>query len=686
MESYTACVEHICGSAETFFTSVFAPQGKRQLNTYRNAEIKSLLADLLGQEEIRRIGQQAGEVVRQLKAGLGLLRQEQAALERESDRIEVSKLRLDGAPARVGQAETDKLAAQNTLDVALERHARLSAEFEQQRSTEQRRRQLQADRQAEAEASTRSIRALSAQATAESQRLERMERRVQERQQREQARRQSLAQSRRRCLSELAQSEVVERAARRLALAQRVHEARHSIVLDCRTQVQALNQERGAVRLAEQKLAAIEREAGKAALRTEELAHRFGLASEVPCAGTDLQGRCKLLGDAREAKALLPDARTLVTRCARQKSQVQRELAEARQQCQALAGAPQWLTCAEHREAVASERAGSLAVLAAKAGSCAQAEATLAEVEREMTTLGPVADTSMLTSDEQVEREQIAASRRAITRQMEQETRRSEDALVRIDRALALLPASCDEGQLATAAQSVSGAREALAAAQRRLLEAVRDAQTAEELGKQAVVLEARREQGAVHSAKVENEIANWTLLGRCMSNDGLIALAIDDAGPALSGLTNDLLLACYGPRFTVAIHTLLETSKGDQREGFDIVVHDGTTGEAKSVALMSGGEKTWIEASLTRAIALYLAMHTGRRYTTLFTDEADGALDIERKRMFMAMKRAVLRLGGYEREYFVSQTPELTAMADAVIDLDALKVQSAEEAALTAE
>ena len=38
---------------------------------------------------------------------------------------------------------------------------------------------------------------------------------------------------------------------------------------------------------------------------------------------------------------------------------------------------------------------------------------------------------------------------------------------------------------------------------------------------------------------------------------------------------------------------------------------------------------------------------------------------------MFMAMKREVLKLGGYAREYFVSQSPELTALADAVIDLD---------------
>ncbi|MCL4182333.1 MAG: DNA repair protein, partial [Burkholderiaceae bacterium] len=453
MESYTACVEHICGSAETFFTSVFAPQGKRQLNTYRNAEIKCLLADLLGQEEIRRIGRQAGETARLLKAGLALLRQEQAAQERESERIKTALLRLEGAPARVARAETDRLAAQAKLDAALERHARLAAEFERQRATEQQRQQLQADRQAGMQASARAIQALRMQEAAESQRLERLERRVQERQQREQARRQALAQSRRRCLSELAQSRSVARATRRLALAQRVLEARRSIVQDHRARVQALNLERGSMRLAEQKLAGIERDAGEAVLRAEELVRRFGLISEVPCAGTAMQGRCQLLGDAREAKALLPDARVLVARCARQKAQIQRELAEARQRCEALAASPQMLAWAEHREVMASERAGRLAVLAAQAGSCAQAEATLAELEREMSTLGPASDASQFNAEEQAERGQIAASRRAISQQVAQETQRSADALARIDRALSRLAAGGDERELATAAR-----------------------------------------------------------------------------------------------------------------------------------------------------------------------------------------------------------------------------------------
>jgi exonuclease SbcC len=54
-------------------------------------------------------------------------------------------------------------------------------------------------------------------------------------------------------------------------------------------------------------------------------------------------------------------------------------------------------------------------------------------------------------------------------------------------------------------------------------------------------------------------------------------------------------LLACYGPRFTVSIQTLVETGKGEQKEGFDILVHDGESGESKSVGLMSGGERVWI-------------------------------------------------------------------------------------------
>jgi hypothetical protein len=76
------------------------------------------------------------------------------------------------------------------------------------------------------------------------------------------------------------------------------------------------------------------------------------------------------------------------------------------------------------------------------------------------------------------------------------------------------------------------------------------------------------------------------------------------------------------------------------------------------------------------------LSGNTGRKIGTLFCDEADGPLDPERKRMFMNMKRGVLRLGGYACEFFVSQTPVLTSMADRIIDVEGMVTEAAEEAA----
>jgi len=233
------------------------------------------------------------------------------------------------------------------------------------------------------------------------------------------------------------------------------------------------------------------------------------------------------------------------------------------------------------------------------------------------------------------------------------------------------LPAPYDEQRLIDAQTAMEQAARSVTAAEQDHLAAVQDAETLRAVVQQAAAMAGRQAHVANRIAKVETELGNWNLFAKCMGNDGLIALAIDDAGPALSGLANDLLLACYGPRFAVSIQTLVETGKGEQKEGFDILVHDGESGESKSVGLMSGGERVWINECLIRAVALYLAQHTGRHYGALFSDEADGPLDPERKRMFMAMKREVLRLGGYQREFFVSQTPELTAMADAVIDMD---------------
>lgn len=675
VETYTRCVEAICGSADTFFTSAFSAQGKRQLSTYRNAEIKSLLSDLLGQEEIRALGQKANDTAKLIKAGLSSIRQELAGLDAEHARLDAGLHRLQGASDRVAQTLIERQEAQQALDGHRACHARLLAERDQSQSTEARRAQLLEERKALIVAGTRAIEGLKAQEQDALQGLERLAQRINSRRTHAQSRQSTVMQSRRQCLNVLEEAGAVQRAAHRLPLAELVLSARQQEIVVCRQQVQAMRDAQATERLLVQKLASIELEAGRAALKAQELAHRFGLVGEVPCAGTDLQGQCKLLGDAHEAQTLMPSAQGQIGRLAQDKALAEQELSLIRHRYEELSLAPQALARAELLVDMARTRVSRLSLLATRAGQITQARAALQTIELELSSLSADGRTQDYeATDEQAERQQIEATRQRIAQALVQQAQHFREALNRLDAVLYGLPTPFDHLMLAAAAQAEAQARLALSTAEQAHLAAERDAQSRIELMAQARALAERRVQVKSRMARAEDSLGSWNLFARCMSNDGLIALAIDDAGPALSGLANDLLLACYGPRFTVSILTLVETGKGEQREGFDIVVHDGESGDSKSLGLMSGGERVWVNECLTRAVALYLAQHAGRRYDALFSDEADGALDPERKRMFMAMKREVLRVGGYQREFFVSQTPELTAMADAVIDLDAMR------------
>ena len=674
VDIYTRCVEALCGSADTFFTSVFSAQGKRQLSAYRNGEIKSLLADLLGQDEIRAQGQRAAETARLFKASLAAMRQALAGLQEEGERIANERQRLEGAPDRVARGLAHRQAAQATLESARHRQAQSLAQQERSRSTEAQRTQLQIECRAANQAGLQAIDALEAQDRGEQQRQERLQQRIAQRAAQQRSRWQTLQDRRRACLGVLARAPAVRRAERRLPVAELVLQARAMRLTTSRQQLQDLNECLGTVRTTQQRLAATLREAGQAAIRAEDLGRRFGLTNAVPCAGTDLQGKCQLLGDAREARALVPGAQSVIARLAGEKASIELELVTLRARCQALAGAPHQLGQAERACERARARVARLAQQVARSDEIAQAHEALSGLEQELAETGPAltADGQPVeTPEERGERLQIHATRQQIARRIEQQSQQLRITLDRLHQALATLPAPFDAQHLADAQAAMEGASLAAAAADQAHMDAVRDAERLAALALQARALSDRQSRAASRIAAVETELSNWNLFARCMSNDGLIALAIDDAGPALSGLANDLLLACYGPRFTVSILTLLETGRGEQKEGFDIVVHDGESGQSKSVALMSGGERVWINECLIRAVALYLAQHTGRRYDTLFCDEADGPLDAERKRMFMAMKREVLKLGGYAREYFVSQSPELTALADAVIDLD---------------
>src|SRR5262245_10347080 len=670
VDTYERCVEGVLGSAATFFTSVFAAQGRRQLSAYRNNEIKTLLADLLGLEEIRATGTKAAEITRLVRTGLLGVRSELTAVEGEMTQNRANAQALGDTERALAQCEAERAAATARLDEAKSYEARLAAEHATAAQTERRRADLQAERKAAGEASYRTQAGLDQQDAHEVERLKRLRQRAAQRMAADKERRQRLERQRTEHTQSLAAAGSVAHAQRRLTLAELVTARREARVEGLRSSVERLNAVVTKGKLTAERIAGLEREAGKATLRDADLRRQFGLTQQVPCAGTSLQRTCKLLKDARDAQTHIPGATAEVTRLAQARQMTQAKLDELRAEARELANEPRKLAAQQQKLERSRRRSANLGLLAARAGESDQASNALRQVTADLAALPAAAEE---TEDEKAQRLDAEGVRARVARQKAESREATRETLERIDRALADLAAALDAGKLQEAQRDIEHQRAAVKRAEEGFVLATRANQAAIELRRRAAALEERA--GAVRRriGAIEAALSAWALFARCVNNDGVIALAIDDSGPALAGLANDLLLACYGPRFTVSIKTLIETAKGEAREGFDIVVHDAETGESKSVDLMSGGERTWTNESLTRAIALYLVQNSGRRYETLFSDEADGALDPERKRMFIATKREVLRLGGYRKEFFVSQTPELTAAADAIIDLDKL-------------
>ncbi len=671
LDTYERCVESVLGSADTFFTSVFSAQGKRQLTTYKNAEIKTLLADLLGLERIREIGHRGAETAKLLKAGLHAIRQERVTYQTDGERMLAEIGHLGNTRQRIADAEHCKAACQQAVDAAKASLAFALANKSVALQTETRRAQLATERRAIIDDGKAALLRYDDQDNREAERLAQLERRVSQRVVEAAARRETLMNQRMKWESILLDGARIARAALRLPVAESIAHKRERRIQILRQNMAELNNLLAEENVMRERISSLEREAGQAALRAQELTRRFGLTAEVPCAGTDLQGQCKLLGDAREAKALMPSAQEKVARLEEERCRLAAQLQAVQAQSAVLAMRRQALPQEERRLARLQRSISTWTLLAGRRGELKQADEALAAISEQIRALPDAAHGE--TDDDVQERVLIAQTRQQIMMQRKAESTRCRESLDRIDGALAALPAPFEESRLMQAQYDIDQAQQTAANADIAFMAATRDQQHGEELQRRRASVMQRLAVIDGRIAHIERELGDWALFAKCMGNDGLIALSIDDAGPVLAGLTNDLLLACYGSRFTVSIHTLVETAKGEQREGFDIIVHDAESAESKSVSLMSGGEKTWIDACLVRAVALYLKMIAGRCYASLFSDEMDGALDADHKRMFITMKREVLRLGGYEREYFVSQTPELTAMADVVVDLDAM-------------
>lgn len=248
-----------------------------------------------------------------------------------------------------------------------------------------------------------------------------------------------------------------------------------------------------------------------------------------------------------------------------------------------------------------------------------------------------------------------------------------QDATKKVDAALSAVTASGSaDTNLRQTLTRIDAKKLDLADAQKEVLEAEK-----KKAAHQAIVDAAQQIMdgliaGRRFVANLRKQVSLWLIVAKGLSNRGVVALEIEDAGPSISTLANHLLTSCYGDRFAVRLKTQEEKRDGSgMKEVFDIEVFDSQTNEKVSLTEKSGGETTYVEDALTRALCLHAIETSGKRFEALFSDEHDGALDAERKVNFLKIKREAMKQGSHNMEIFISQTPDLIAMADVRIVLD---------------
>lgn len=704
-----ALVAERFGSETLFLASTFAAQNKRgSILELPRIERKALFVELLG---LSRIADLAGKATAQRMAAEGRragLAGRLSALEGEGDlealRRQVEETRATAELARAAREEaTESLAGARRR---LERAERIVAEGAARVATVAEREADLRTAEARLEDARRTGLATLAAKGAELRRLEAAAAEsLDPRAMRE------LVESTRRDLERLdaalacgeevraREAEVSSRAGRLASLKQ-----------ECERLSETIASERSAVEAALAAIRELERARGAFATREEELLRRAALVREVPCSRSegwatsedvaswragealpmappgevpaelaDLSGTCPLLADARKAEADLVDLRRKaeaelaplgadMRAKADARAEALREGAKAREAIGAVLEEIEGLGDVEE---AAREAMRARVELDAAAGRRPEVASRLASAEAGLAAAREEAEA------ERARRRAAAAEARAAIPALEaefSEAARAREAEVEdARRALEAARAEAGEVEGATAdldavRVEVDGLEGSVRAHTATVEESVRAIGALE--GRIAEAEAREREAAKVREdlAEESQTLSDWTLLEESLGPNGVQALLVDAAGPAVAALTNDLLLATYGGRFSIGFETLRAKARGDGFvEDFSIRVFDGA--EEREVEDLSGGEKVILGEAIALALAIHNARRGGVRWRTLFRDETAGALDVEAAGQYVAMLRRAIALAGLHSIVFVAHLPAVFEAADVRVD-----------------
>ncbi len=670
--TYDKVLESIVGTSEMFFSSAFASQGRRPLSAYGNGEIKGLLSELLGLDHVRELGEKAKAVSKQLTVRLDGMRGD---IERvASAEHEQSTKQQELAEHKTALDTHARVRQQARLDVneSTRKLADLQALKNNNTETEIRRNTLLDRQRAITSALQKQLSDIDQDIANETARLEDARKFNADEQETAHQNIADLRNNITRHQQILSQKAAIEAAVNNAPDLVTRYDAANLFLATKQGELAAYRKMVNDRSPLTERMAALEREGTALSARVADLEARGALVDEVPCANTDMQCECQLLANATQARASIPgvikerDTRRTEYRTTKsQKEAIDKQILEFGDIQAEVARLESDVQAIQSQIAENNKLAALADTLSNTEDAIKSAESQIAAIELR----------TQAGKDDLAKIEQAVQSRARSLHERKVSIKDVADTEIKgVRQELTALPDPTDTNALVESENAVETADRRLSEIERAVENA--NTQIARLEGELSALSCSLRDAAQVKAlaATVESEITHWSMLAKAMSNDGIISLSIDDAGPTLASLTNDLLLACFGPRFSIRLDTQRQTAKGDMKEAFDITVFDAERDDEKSVSSMSGGEKIWINEAITRAMALYLAQQSGQHYDCLFSDESDGALDPERKQQFMDMKRKVLELGGYQSEIFISHTPELWGMADTVIDMEGFR------------
>ncbi len=671
--TYDALIHDILGSPSLFFSTAFSCQARKMLVDYGNADIKALMSELLGHNHVLALYRNANDVLRGLRPVMQGYCQTESEMARMTDQLKAGQEQMTELQSKIDAyggafkelTETHETAQKEVMRLEVEWNAARKKKEEKQLLTCQLNKLIDESREAihkKRQDHTAERNKTAARLTAFVKQHDDMQAR------------QSLSAS---TLDMLrgdidnynaliypddgpSEEQLIELAGKEERQIEKIkeleeHEAqRHLEVLDHERQLANIDA------IAQQM--AHERRMCLVYDRQAEL------SDNVPCVGTEYNAKCMLLADSNKAKDSL-------------------EAANAE------------IATLDGRLAAAQEKAGTHKTLEDKSGQLGDAKKSLAIYAKARNDLHELAQN-------QIRKESAERRKRDLQEQMENDKRHADE----LDKDIQTVKADLADIELAnkTALTELSndynhrvhdlqiridsiiipdsGDLEAAQNAERQASQQKQHMNdmlktTNDKLVELTTTINHKREamaaleKQAIKAKALSTTISEWELTAKGIGPDGIIALSIDDAGPAISAIANDIMMSCYGSRYTVSIETQRTLKTGAKKEQFQVRVWDAETNESKMLQSMSGGQKVYVTEAIFGAMGIYQKEAQEIQYHCRFSDESDGALDHGKKIEFVKMKRELLKKGGYDREIFISHTPELWSLADRRIDLDELYV-----------